>query len=167
MIKTGTIVNLSFSLKNSDGRLLDQSDARDPLVYLHGASQIVPGLEVALEGLKVGDKKSVIVSAAEGYGEKDPALQLVVPRAQFPKDVELEVGMQFEAKSQDGHGAVFTVASVDGEQVNVDGNHPLAGEALHFDVEVLAVRDATPEELEECGDDACGCDHDHDHGHTH
>jgi FKBP-type peptidyl-prolyl cis-trans isomerase SlyD len=149
MIKSGTVVKLSYSLKNSEGEVLDQSDAKDPFLYMHGSHQIVPGLETALEGLKVGDKKAVVVAPAEGYGELDPGLKLTVDRKQFPPEAELETGMQFQTQN----GVVFTVEAIEDGQVKIDGNHPLAGVTLHFDVEVLEVREATAEEL--------------DHGHAH
>jgi FKBP-type peptidyl-prolyl cis-trans isomerase SlyD len=153
MIKTGKVVDLSYSLTNTQGKVIDKADKGDPFTYLHGASQIVPGLETALEGLKVGDKKKVTVAPADGYGEKNPQLKLVVTRSQFPAGMEIEMGMQFEAQSPDGHGMMFTVEGIEGDQITIDGNHPLAGETLQFDVEVLSVRDATQEEM--------------DHGHAH
>ncbi|MDR3606953.1 MAG: peptidylprolyl isomerase [Oligoflexia bacterium] len=153
MIKAGKVVELKYSLKNTKGEILDQADANDPFSYLHGAEQIVPGLESALEGLKVGDKKDVVVSPEEGYGPKSEELRLLVNRSQFPKDMDLKPGMSFEADTGGGHGMAFTVESVSGDKVQLDGNHPLAGETLHFAVEVLKVRDATDEEK--------------DHGHSH
>ena len=153
MISNGKVVELSYSLTDSDGEVLDRADAKEPFTYLHGASQIVPGLETALEGLKKGDKKKVVIEPAEGYGDEDPELKMIVNRTQFPKDVELEVGLQFEANSPTGEGVVFTVEAIEGDKVHIDGNHPMAGVTLHFDVEVLNVRDATKEELS--------------HGHAH
>lgn len=147
MIKSGKVVNLNYVLKNDQGQVLDRADSESPFMYLHGASQIVPGLESALEGLKKGDKKSVTVSPEEGYGEKNPDLRLTVAKSQFPAGVQLEVGMQFEAGNPDGgEGMVFTVEKIDGDKVTIDGNHPMAGQTLHFDVEVMEVRDATEEE---------------------
>lgn len=153
MIKEGKVVDLRYLLKSSEGEVLDQADPEDPFTYLHGSQQIVPGLETALEGLKVGDKKQVVVSPEDGYGVLNPELKMTVNRSQFPKNVELEEGMQFQAQSKDGQVVIFTVESVSDNQVHVDGNHPLAGQTLHFDVEVLAIRDATAEEME--------------HGHAH
>lgn len=153
MIKNGKVVDLGYSLKNSEGEILDRADAKDPFTYLHGSHQIVPGLEVSLEGLKVGDKKQVVVAPEDGYGVEDPRLRLKVKKSQFPTDVPLEEGMQFQASVGNGESVVFTVQAIEDEEVHVDGNHPLAGETLHFDVEVLSIRDATPEELE--------------HGHAH
>jgi len=153
MIQNGKVVDLAYSLTNTAGEVLDRADARDPFTYLHGSGQIVPGLESALEGLKAGDKKKVSVEPAEGYGEMNPELKLTVSRSQFPKEANLEVGMQFETQTPDGHGVVFTVEALEADKVKIDGNHPLAGQVLHFDVEVLKVREATEEEL--------------DHGHAH
>ncbi|HLD99705.1 MAG TPA: peptidylprolyl isomerase [Bdellovibrionota bacterium] len=152
-IENGKVVSLAYSLKDSDGKLMDRADSKDPFMYMHGAHQIVPGLEGALEGLNVGDKKSVEVSPRDGYGEKNPALKLTVNKSQFPDTVELESGMQFEAHSADGQSVIFTVESIEGDKVHIDGNHPLAGQTLHFDVEVLGIRQATEEETA--------------HGHAH
>jgi FKBP-type peptidyl-prolyl cis-trans isomerase SlyD len=181
-IQNGKVVDLKYRLKNSVGEILDESDAKDPFSYLHGAQQIVPGLENALAGLKVGDKKDVTVAPKDGYGEVNPGLKMVVKRAQFPKGVELEEGMSFEAAGGDGVGMVFTIEKINGEDIHLDGNHPLAGQTLYFSVEVLSVRDATEEEIEHGhahGPEGHGhhhhdhdeeCDHDHDddgHGHGH
>ena len=153
MIKKNSVVTLKYCLKNSEGLELDQSDEKEPLSYLHGSGQIVPGLEAALSGLKTGDKKAVALSPQEGYGEVVPELKIKVERANFPKDKPVEEGMQFVAEVAGGHQQPFMVHKVEGEFVYLDGNHPLAGQTLHFDVEVLGVRDATKEELT--------------HGHAH
>ncbi len=152
-IENGKVVDLGYTLRNGEGEVLDEADAADAFTYLHGTQQIVPGLESALQGLKVGDKKKVVVSPAEGYGELDPTLKMSVKRSQFPDGEELEEGAMFETENEDGDPVVFTVESIEGDRIHVDGNHPLAGETLHFDVEVLKIRDATSEELE--------------HGHAH
>lgn len=146
MIKDGTVVNLAYTLKNHEGEVLDSADENDPFVYLHGASQILPGLEKPLEGLKPGDTKKIEVKAADGYGEINSELKLTVKRSQFPEGAELTEGMQFETEGPDGAGYVFLVERVEGDQVHLDGNHPLAGQDLFFDVRVLEVRDATEEE---------------------
>jgi FKBP-type peptidyl-prolyl cis-trans isomerase SlyD len=153
MIANGKVVNLAYTLTDSEGEVLDQADANEPFAYMHGSAQIIPGLESALVGLKQGDKKKVTVEPANGYGELNPDLKLTVKRTQFPADAELETGMQFETQTPDGHSIVFTVEEIEGDTVTIDGNHPLAGETLTFDVEVLSVRDATKEELA--------------HGHAH
>lgn len=153
MISNGKVVTLAYSLKNSKGELLDQSDAADPFLYLHGADQIVPGLEEALEGLNLGTKKSVTVSPELGYGDIDPELRFTVQRSQFPAEANMRIGMEFQANGPEGQGMIFVVEKIEGDQITINGNHPLAGETLHFDVEVLAIRDATEDELE--------------HGHAH
>ena len=155
MIDDGKVVDLVYSLKNSEGEVLDSADEQNPLTYLHGAQEIVPGLESELKGLKVGDKKKVVVPPTTGYGEPDPELKLVVSRTQFPEEAEIKAGMRFKASASDNDEdeVVFTIKGVEGDKVYIDGNHPLAGETLHFDVEVLRVRDATDEEKE--------------HGHAH
>jgi FKBP-type peptidyl-prolyl cis-trans isomerase SlyD len=145
-IKTGKVVNLKYTLRNAQGEVLDQSDSAEPFLYLHGSSQIIPGLESALEGLKAGDKKMVVVAPENGYGEKDQNLVIQVKRSQFPENADIQPGMQFESRSPDGYSMVFTVAGVSGDEVTIDGNHPMAGVTLHFDVEVMDVRDATEEE---------------------
>jgi FKBP-type peptidyl-prolyl cis-trans isomerase SlyD len=168
-ISDGKVVDLSYALTNAKGELLDRADRDEPFTYLHGASQIVPGLESALNGLKTGDKKKVVVPAADGYGEIDTELHLTVKRTQFPADVKIEPGMQFETRGPDGTGTIFTIQGVTGDSVTIDGNHPLSGVELHFDVEVLTIRDATAEEKEHGhahGPDGHGHDHD-DHGHEH
>lgn len=155
MISKGKVVSLAYRLTNDAGEELDRSDKSDPFNYLHGSKQIISGLENAVATMKVGDKKKVTVKAAEGYGELNPKLKFSLDRSNFPKDVTLEEGMQFEANLSDDEddAQVFTISAIKGDQVEVDGNHPLAGMTLHFEVEVLAVRDATKEEVT--------------HGHAH
>lgn len=151
-ITKGKVVHLAYTLKNAAGEVLDQSQPNDPFAYLHGESQIVPGLERALEGLSKGEKKDVEVAPQDAYGEYDDRLKLQVNKKQFPQGVPLKAGMQFES-SQDGHPLIFTVENVEGETVTINGNHPLAGQTLFFSVEVMDFRDATPEEIA--------------HGHAH
>lgn len=153
MITSGKVVQLNYILQDSQGKKLDEANSSHPFSYLHGGNQIVPGLETALDGMKIGEKKEVVVAPADGYGELNPQLKLIVDRSQFPKEMELEEGMQFEADSGNGEGIVFTIEKIEGQKVHVDGNHPLAGVTLHFNIEVVSVRDATEEEL--------------DHGHVH
>ena len=152
MVKKDAVVSLSYTLKNDTGQELDKSSPDKPFSYLHGKRQIVPGLENALEGLVVGDKKKVTVSPAEGYGEFVAELKKEVERSNFPKDAEIKAGMQFSSEVGGDH-RVFTVTGVEGDKVKIDGNHPLAGQTLHFDVEVVEIRNATSEELK--------------HGHVH
>lgn len=152
MIAAEKVVTMNYLLTNAEGEILDRSTEADPFIYLHGGSQILPNLEAELEGLAVGDKKTVTLTPEKGYGEVDPKLRLSVQRSMFPKDVELKEGMQFSAPTDEGD-VIFTIQSVQGENIMIDGNHPLAGQTLTFKIEVVAVRDATKEELE--------------HGHAH
>lgn len=162
MIKEGTVVSLAYLLTNSEGEELDRAERAAPFSYLHGHSQIVPGLEKALVGLLVGAKKRVVVPPGEGYGEIDVRLRTIARRDQFPGDANLKVGMQFAAEIAPEEQVLFTVVDVKGDTIALDGNHPLAGETLTFDVEVIAVRVATPEEL------AHGHAHGaHGHAHDH
>ena len=152
-IKDNSAVSFHDSLADDEGQQLDSSAGKEPLAYLHGAGNIIPGLENALTGKAVGDSMTVAVSAAEGYGEVQQELIQDVPRTSFQGVEQIEVGMQFEAQTGQGGTVPVTVTAVTDETVTVDGNHPLAGKNLNFDVSIEAVRDATAEELE--------------HGHVH
>ena len=152
MVKKDAVVSLIYTLKNDTGQELDKSSPDKPFAYLHGNKQIVPGLENALEGLAVGDKKKVTVSPAEGYGEFVAELKKEVERSNFPKDAEIKAGMQFSSEVGGDH-RVFTVTEVEGDKVKIDGNHPLAGTGLRFAVTVISVRAASEEEVT--------------HGHVH
>ncbi|MDB2550196.1 peptidylprolyl isomerase [Porticoccaceae bacterium] len=152
-IKDNSAVSFHYSLTDDEGQQLDSSAGKEPLAYLHGAGNIIPGLENALTGKAVGDSMTVAVSAAEGYGEVQQELIQDVPRTSFQGVEQIEVGMQFEAQTGQGGSVPVTVTAVTDETVTVDGNHPLAGKNLNFDVSIEAVRDATAEELE--------------HGHVH
>lgn len=153
MIAHDHVVTMTYTLRGDDGDLIDQADKDSPFSYLHGRGQIVSGLEKALMGLKVGAKKVISVSPGEGYGEHDPELVTKASKSQFPGGAELEVGMQFMAQGEEGHHLPFTVVEISGDNVVLDGNHPLAGKTLHFDIEVLEVRPASKQEI--------------DHGHAH
>ncbi len=151
-IEARKVVTLNYTLTDNDGNVIDQS-SDSSFAYLHGANNIIPGLENALEGKSAGDSLNVSVTPAEGYGERDPAKTQAVPRNMFPEDTDIEVGMQFHAQGPNGETLVVSVAAVEDDTVTVDGNHPLAGVQLNFDVEVIGVREASKEELE--------------HGHVH
>lgn len=144
------VVELDYVLK-VEGEVVDQSEAGEPLTYLHGHSNIIPGLERALEGKKAGDSLHVTVQPEDGYGERDEDNVEDLDRADF--DDEVEIGATYYAQAEDGSVLPFTVVSVEGDTVQVDFNPPLAGMVLNFDVTVRSVRDATGEEL--------------DHGHAH
>ena len=166
-------VTLAYVLRSPDGEILDASsvDGGGPLTYVHGYGMIVPGLEVALLGMKVGERKIVVVPAVEGYGEHDPELMLEIERAEFPNPDAVAVGDEFVAESPDGDEVSMRVVEVKAESVMVDANHPLAGMTLHYEVEVQALRDATKEEIEQAAaeleaaaehEHGPDCDHDHD-----
>jgi len=152
-IVNGSVVGIDYSLHLGDGQVVDASPPGNPLTYLHGEGQIVPGLESALEGLSVGEAKQVVVAPAEGYGEHDPRGVQEVPRGAFPPDFEPQVGMELTAEGEDGQAVPFSIREVRPDNVVIDLNHPLAGKTLHFDVTVREVRAATPEEVS--------------HGHAH
>jgi len=141
-----TVASFNYTLTNDAGEVLDSSDGREPLSYLHGKGNIVPGLEKEMTGKKVGDKFKVKVKPEEGYGVHNPALVQVVPRDAFRGVDKLEPGMQFRAESDRGPMMVV-ITAVDSDQVTVDGNHPLAGATLHFAIEITEVREASVEEV--------------------
>jgi FKBP-type peptidyl-prolyl cis-trans isomerase SlyD len=147
------VVELEYRLHLGDGHVIDSSQPGQPLSYLHGRGQIVPGLEGALEGLDVGEAKQVVVAPAQGYGEHDARGLQEVPRTMFPANAELRPGMRLAAQTDSGEVIPIGIHEVKGQTVVVDLNHPLAGKTLHFDVTVRGVRDATAEELT--------------HGHAH
>lgn len=137
-------ITLEYTLKDDDGNVLDSSDQMGPLDYIHGYRQLIPGLEKALEGREASESFSLTVAPQNAYGDIDPRAVFEVSRSQFPPGTQLEVGMEFEAS---GHHVVVT--GIDGDIIRLDANHPLAGKTLHFDVKIVSVRDATPEELDE------------------
>lgn len=160
-ITANKVALIHYTLKNDDGNTLDSSDGQEPLAYLHGHQNLVPGLEKELEGKTVGDKLSVTVPCEEGYGETDPELIQALPRDMFGGVDNIEVGMEFHAQTQNGM-QVVEVIDVEEDTITINGNHPLAGMNLNFDVEVVEIRDATEEELQHGhvhGDGGCGHDH--------
>jgi len=142
-----TYVTLAYTIYDEDGDLLDRTDDDEPLSYLHGYGQIVPGLERGIEGMGKGDLRTVSVAAADAYGDYDPEAVFEVERSEFPRPDEIEVGDEFVAESDDGEGIALTVLEVKGDSCVVDTNHPLAGENLRFEVTVLDVRPATEGEI--------------------
>lgn len=172
VIEKNKVVSIAYVLKDESGETLDSSGSGDPLVYLHGHSNIIPGLERELEGKKAGDKVSAVVKPADAYGEYDKEMVAKVPKASFEGTDDLAIGMQFEAHDPSGV-RIVTVTDIEGDTVTVDANHPLAGVTLHFEVSIADVREASPEELkaghihsgcecgcegEDCGEDDCGHD---------
>jgi FKBP-type peptidyl-prolyl cis-trans isomerase SlyD len=151
-ISENSVVTFHYTLTDSTGKVIDSSQGSEPLTYLHGVGQIVPGLENALIGKTPGDKLDVEVAAEDGYGEHQEFMVQQVPREAFQGVDVIEPGMQFQAQTPQG-GMTVTVTAVDDATVTVDGNHPLAGQVLFFAVEVVSVREASAEERE--------------HGHVH
>jgi FKBP-type peptidyl-prolyl cis-trans isomerase SlyD len=142
-----TYVTLAYTLYDDEGDELDGAGEDDPLTYVHGYAQIVPGLERALEGLTQGAEKSVVVLPRDGYGDYDPTGVIEIDKSDFPRPDGLQVGDEFVAESDDGDEVPMTVLEIKEDSCVVDTNHPLAGETLRFEVRVLAVRPATDAEL--------------------
>ena len=153
LIGNNLVVSMHYTLTDNTGTVLDSSEGREPLNYLHGAGNIIRGLEQALTGKTQGEKLKAVIAPADGYGESRPDMIQVVPREAFQGVENIEPGMAFQAQGQDGSIQQITVTRVEGDEITVDGNHPLAGVELHFDVEIVTVRDATEEEIA--------------HGHVH
>jgi FKBP-type peptidyl-prolyl cis-trans isomerase SlyD len=151
-IETNHVVSIHYTLKGDAGEVIDSSTGGEPLAYLHGHGNLVPGLERELTGKNAGDKLQVKISPADGYGEYDPQLVQRVPRRALKGVGNVRVGMRLHAQTDHGPKPV-TVTQITGDMVTLDGNHPLAGKNLNFDVEIAAVRAATEEELS--------------HGHVH
>jgi FKBP-type peptidyl-prolyl cis-trans isomerase SlyD len=162
IIADGLVVVLNYTLRSDDGEVIDSSTREEPMAYLHGADNIVPGLEQALTGKTVGFTGKIRVEPDDGYGEREDLPPQAVPRSAFPANMKLEAGMQFMTEGPNGEHAPIWIDKVVGDQIFVDPQHPLAGKALNFDVEVLAVRTATANEMSH------GHPHGPDgHGHHH
>jgi len=151
-ITADRVVTIHYTLKDDKGAVLDSSAGGEPLAYIQGHGNLVSGLEKALEGKQDGNTLAVSVAPADGYGIRDEALIQRVPKRSLQGSGQIKKGMQFQA-STDGGMRTFTVTAVIGDMVTLDGNHPLADQTLHFDIEIVGVREATTEELE--------------HGHVH
>jgi FKBP-type peptidyl-prolyl cis-trans isomerase SlyD len=147
------VVSIDYTLKDDEGNVVDTSQGSEPLSFIFGNGSIIPGLEKAIAGKGEGDEISVSVEPEEGYGEYDESLILQVTKDKFQEPDNIQEGMQVQAQGQDGQVQILTIKAVDGAQVTLDANHPLAGQRLNFDVEVTKVREATDEEI--------------DHGHVH
>lgn len=147
-----TVVTLNYTLKNGEGTVLDTSEGREPLIYLHGVGSLIPGLEKELEGKGKGEQVHAVIPPEEAYGTKRDDLMHVVSKDGFQGDEEMQVGMQVQLTTQQGP-AIATIAAIEGNDVTLDLNHPLADVTLHFDVEIVDLRDASEEEIS--------------HGHVH
>ena len=159
VIEDKKVVSIQFTVKNADtGDVIESSEGSEPLVYLHGFNNLVPGLENALTGKAVGDSYDVTVSPEEGYGVRDESLVQDVPKAAFQGIEKVEVGMEFQADSPNGP-VVVEVTKIDGDTVTVDSNHPLAGVTLGFSGVIEEIREATDSELEHGHIHGPGCSH--------
>lgn len=146
------VVLIDYVLSDGKGNPIDSSAEDEPLAYIHGTDSLIPGLEEELEGRSADDSFTAVIPPEKGYGSRDEEQVEVVSRDQFEAGTDLQVGLQFHTQDDDGYGVV-TITKIDGDDITLDTNHPLAGLSLHFDVTVVGVRDATAEEL--------------DHGHVH
>lgn len=153
IVKNDCVVAMHYVLRDGAGTVIDESPEGEPLPYLHGHENIVPGLEKALTGAAVGETKKVVVSPEEGYGVREEGLVLDVPRGQLPADLKPEVGMSLAMETDQGHTVPVVIFEVSEESVKLDANHELAGVTLHFEVRIDSVREASAEELQ--------------HGHVH
>lgn len=152
-IAENKVVTIHYTLRNDEGDVIDSSEGEEPLALLYGLGDLVPGLERALLGMTVGQHLDVVVPPEDGYGERMSPGGKTVPLDAFPEGVSVEEGMCFDVEDDEGDVQTFWVSEIKGDEVVIDLDHPLAGETLHFSVDVVSVRDATPEEL--------------DHGHVH
>lgn len=162
------VVSLDYTLKLEDGQVVDSSEGQEPLEFVQGQGAVIPGLEKALYGMVVGEEKNVVVEPEDGYGEFDSDLFETLPRDVFPADMVLETGMGFRMRTDSGEVVLAFVDHLEDSEVVVNLNHPLAGKKLLFNVKVMDLREATPEELEggcescagcgSCGDEGCDCD---------
>ena len=151
-IQKNHVVSFDYTLKSDDGTLIDTSNGRDPLTYLHGAGALIPGMEKALEGKSEGEDFKVTIPPAEAYGDRNENLLHKVDRKELAHLPDLALGMELEVKA-DGAPLIMTIVELNDEFVVLDGNHPLAGQTLNFDIQVKTIREATAEEIS--------------HGHVH
>lgn len=158
MIGKNAVVSINYTLTNDAGEVMDTSEGREPLTYLHGANNLIPGLEKEMEGKSSGQSFKVTIPPSEAYGESNPELVQTLSKDMFKGVDKVEPGMGFTAQGPQGEQHIV-VTAVDGDQVTIDANHPMAGKTLHFAVEIVSVRDASDEEIEH------GHVHDGSHGH--
>lgn len=156
VVADDTVVTMDYTL-TVNGEILDSSEGTEPLEFLQGHQNIVPGLERELYGMKIGESKQITVEPEDGYGLVDKDAFLEISRDEFPEDIPLEAGVELDLRDDDGEVMSATITSVEGDVVLLDLNHPLAGETLHFEVKITGLRLPTEEELE----------HGHVHGHDH
>lgn len=152
IISENKVVSINYTVKTENGEIIDSTEGKEPLSYIHGKGYILPGVEDALEGKEAGDSISIEVKPEDGYGYYYDELVFKVDKEKFSKIDNLEIGTQVQMSTENGP-AIFLVTEITDDMVTIDGNHPLAGKTLFFDISVAGVRDATKEEL--------------DHGHIH
>ena len=156
-IQKNNVVAINYNLQGDDGNVIDSTQGGQPLEYIHGNNFLLPKLEEQLEGKQQGDSFSAVLSPADGYGEYDETLLVELPREDFETDMPVEVGMQFQAMTSTGP-QIVKIAKISGDTITVDANHELAGQTLHFEVQVVSVREATQEELDaQMAGGGCGC----------
>lgn len=153
------VVGMDYSLK-VDGEIVDSSEGSDPIEFIQGCGNIIPGLEKELYGMKIGESKKVVVKASEGYGEYDPDAILTVDKENFPDEIPLEIGVEVAITNDDGNEMIASIEEIGDKTITLNGNHPLAGKELEFDIKIVSLRDPTDEEREHGhvhGDDDCCC----------
>lgn len=157
-VDDGQVVSMGYTLR-VDGEIVDSSEGQEPLEFLQGVGNIIPGLESELYGMSIGENKKVVVAPADGYGEREEEAAMEVPKADFPSEIPLELGVELQVRAQNGETMHGRISKIGEEMVELDFNHPLAGKELHFDVTIAALREASDEELLH--------GHVHQDGHAH
>lgn len=152
-LKPNQVITMNFTLKDDEGKVMDTTSGQEPFSFISGQNQILPRLEEQIGGMLIGSKKDVVLTPEEGYGKFEQEAVRNVKRSEFPEDTELKEGMGFMATGPDGKQYQFFIKDIKDDDIQVDFNHPMAGKTLHFNVELVNLRDATKEEL--------------DHGHVH
>lgn len=152
-IKPNQVYSINFTLKDEEGEIIDSTQKGQPMSFISGQGLLIPRLEEEIGSMIIGSKKTVVLSPEEAYGEYEDEAVQTVTRADFPDDAELEIGMEFYTNTPEGEELPFVITDIEGDNITIDFNHPLAGMTLTFDIELVNVREATPEELA--------------HGHVH
>ena len=138
-VKNGDTVHIHYKGTLTDGSVFDSSEGRDPLSFTVGSGQVIPGMDQGLPGMKVGDKKTLNIACEQAYGPLNPAARQAIPREGIPDDIPLEVGIQLQMQTPEGQVLPVTVVEVDEATVTLDANHPLAGQDLNFDIELVSI----------------------------
>lgn len=142
--KSGDTVRIHYTGKLDDGTQFDSSSGREPLEFALGSGQVIPGFDNAVDGMAVGESKTVTIPPAEAYGDKHPQLVQDVPKSALPPEIEPQVGMQLQSQTPDGQTIPLLITEVAEEKITVDGNHPLAGQDLTFDIELVEIKGDEP-----------------------